>query len=158
MQDSALLYALVIGIISGILATFLTVVIRSIWLQIIMPWYENVLYKGCKIEGQWETEIQFHEVINQYLITLKRVGYKITGVMICTSGPNTLGSIYKISGTFKNLILSGTYESTKTRELDQGAFTLMLINNGTLLRGYFAYYDNDENSILSIETEWKPKD
>ena len=158
MQDSALLYALFIGIISGLLATFLTVGIRSIWLQIIMPWYENVLYQGPKIEGHWETEFKFSsDEIYNYIITLKRVGYSITGIMVCTSGANTVGTTYEISGKFKNLILSGTCEPTKKRSFDRAAFTLMLINNGTLLRGYFAYYDNDENSILSIETEWKPK-
>ena len=51
-MDSTLNSAL-IAIISGLITTFIIIVLRGIWKKIILPWYENTLYKDALIEGKW---------------------------------------------------------------------------------------------------------
>jgi hypothetical protein len=43
--------SLLIGTLGGLVATFLTVVLRRYWINIIIPWYEERVYKDAKIEG-----------------------------------------------------------------------------------------------------------
>ena len=57
------------------------------------------------------------------------------------------GEEYIISGTFKNLILSLTYETKDKTKTDLGTITLMAKNNGCRLKGKIALYNNDKDNI-----------
>jgi hypothetical protein len=61
-----------IGVIAGLLATLFTIGFRQAWICIIVPWFEELVYKDAKIEGIWysipgELEDERYDVI-----TLKR--------------------------------------------------------------------------------------
>lgn len=62
--------AIAIGIISGLLATFIVVVIQKLWVSAIEPWYEERIYKDAHIEGVWEGI--YPELDLKEIITLKR--------------------------------------------------------------------------------------
>lgn len=47
------LNSMFIAIISGLLTTFIIIVLRGMWKKIIFPWYENTLYRDALIEGKW---------------------------------------------------------------------------------------------------------
>lgn len=55
------------------------------------------------------------------------------------------------SGLFKNLILSGTYETFNKENMDRGAFSLMLIDNGKKFEGFFSVYNDDNHSISPMQ-------
>jgi hypothetical protein len=52
-------YSLIVGVVSGVVTTILVFSFRIVWKKIIMPWYEERLYQGAKIEGVWSSEITF---------------------------------------------------------------------------------------------------
>ena len=78
---------------------------------------------------------------------LKRNGHKITGKIIEIGGASDIHT-YEVNGTFKNLILTASYESSSENHIDRGALSLMLINNGNLLEGFFSSY-NDSDHCMS---------
>ena len=49
------------GLIGGLVATFLTLVIRRMWLSIIVPWYEERVYHDAHFEGRWEGTESFSD-------------------------------------------------------------------------------------------------
>jgi hypothetical protein len=49
------------GLIGGLVATFLTLVIRRMWLSIIVPWYEERVYHDAHFEGRWEGSESFSD-------------------------------------------------------------------------------------------------
>src|SRR4051794_8660867 len=147
-------YSLVVGVISGVVAAFLVFAFRSLWEQIVMPRYEELLYKDAKIEGVWSSEITFPEgEKNKHRMQLYRVGHTVTGTTTCYEGYSE-GNSYELQGTFRNLTLSCTYQINDTRRLERGAMVLMLVNDGAMLRGSLSYYDNQTNSVRSTACEW----
>lgn len=152
--------SLVIGVVSGIVATFLVVVFRSIWKNILVPWYDERLYQGPKIEGVWLADIKFsdpHREPSKHRLRLKRAGYKVTGRTVCYEGYSE-GNSYDLNGAFKNLILTCSYQIDHPRQIERGSMVLMLVNDGKVLKGHLLYYDDRSNSIMSAECAWVAED
>ncbi len=162
-----------IGIVAGLLTAFITIVLRGLWFKILIPWFEELLYKDIKIEGVWVgiyvdqyhlleigdiepsvndcKKILINKAEDGYIpsevrLNINRNGYKITGSFLGISGSEK-GTIAEIKAEFKNLILSGTYETNETSIIDRGSFTLIAIQNGTVLKGFFSAYENNSHSI-----------
>lgn len=143
-----------IGIISGLLTTFIVVVLQKLWVSAIEPWYEERIYKDAYIEGVWEGV--YPELKLKEIITLKRKSHCVEGVIAIVEGPDQ-GKTYEISGTFKNLILTASYNSVNRQSLDRGTYTLMLRNNGSKLEGYSAFYEDDTSKIIYGACVWNRK-
>ncbi len=81
---------------------------------------------------------------------IKRVGHQITGKMIEIGGASQVCS-YLITGSFKNLILSGCYETTSKDNIDRGALSLMLFDNGKKLEGFFSSYSDGRHKVVPMQ-------
>ncbi|RNC85886.1 MAG: hypothetical protein ED557_03705 [Balneola sp.] len=162
-----------IGIVAGLLTAFITIVLRALWVRILIPWFEELLYKDIKIEGVWiglyidnyhlieqgtiepgeedwnkmlETVAEDGYSPSEIRVNLKRNGYRIRGDFLGISGSEK-GTIAKLEGEFKNLILSGIYDTKDNQIIDKGSFSFISIKNGTMLKGYFSSYENNSHSI-----------
>jgi hypothetical protein len=143
-----------IGIIAGLLATLLTIGFRQVWICIIVPWFEELVYKDAKIEGTWFGIYQIFIQGSRYdIISIIRKGHHIEARITCSTGRDT-GRSYLLTGSFRNLILSATYETEDRRSLDRGSMTLMLTENGGKLVGFFAYYSDLKHEINHIPVIW----
>jgi hypothetical protein len=146
--------SLLAGVVSGFFVSIAVLFFRVYWLRVLQPWYENRLYQDAKIEGLWTTIINFPDgTTNTHRIALERVGYSISGSVVCISGYSE-GQTYTFSGTFKNLLLTGSYQMSNGRSLERGTFTLMLVEGGARLRGHLTYYDNQAHSVGTAPCEW----
>jgi len=79
--------AIVAGVISGVLATGLAAVIRSVWTAMIYPHIENCLYGDIRIDGEWRSTFRGVSFIDSEVITIVQVGHRISGSMQCYEGP-----------------------------------------------------------------------
>jgi hypothetical protein len=113
------MHELGIGIVSGLVAGLLTalviIIIREYWIKVILPWYENRIYKDARIEGRWIAT--YGDIKNKEIIDLQRTGHTVAGRITVTEGLDQ-GKVYDLKGTFNNLILSGLYVPTDARSLD----------------------------------------
>ena len=130
---------LISGLVSGIIVVLLVLAFRAFWYNIIVPWFEERVYKDAKIEGKWFSLYPTTEEHRQETITLTRHGHAVTGTMVCTSGDDE-GEQYQISGSFRNLILPLVYETQSKSKTDRGTITLKLIENAQKFRGKLAAY------------------
>lgn len=80
---------------------------------------------------------------------IRRKGHSITGRFIETGGASDIHT-YQIWGTFKNLILTATYESISKDHIDRGALSLMLLKNGEILEGFFSSYGDGNHRITPM--------
>jgi hypothetical protein len=87
------------------------------------------------------------------IIHLKRNGHRVEATMTCSAGADS-GKCYSLTGSFRNLILSATYETEDRRGLDRGAMTLMLTENGRMLKGFLTGYSDDEHEIRDTVATW----
>jgi len=83
-------------------------------------------------------------------VEIKRVGHQVTGKLIEIGGASEVCS-YMISGSFKNLILSGCYETTSKDNIDRGALSLMLFDNGKKLEGFFSSYSDSGHRVVPMQ-------
>lgn len=140
----------VLNIVGSVIAAVLLILLARAWSRFIMPLIDRTI----AIEGDWLTDIVFPDgEKNRHRITLRRFGHTVWGDAICEEGWGQ-GFRYKISGTFKNLVLAAQYEIVGRQRVERGSFTLMLIEGGSRLKGYLAYLDNDTNGIEAARCEW----
>ena len=66
-----ILSSLSIGVIAGLVATFFSAVLYKIWLSIITPWFEEIIYKDAKIEGRWEIETEIHGKLRKGILEIR---------------------------------------------------------------------------------------
>jgi len=79
----------------------------------------------------------------------KRVGHSVTGKIIEIGGASDIHT-YSVNGTFKNLILTATYESTSDDHIDRGALSLMLLRNGVVFDGFFSSYSDGDHRMVPM--------
>lgn len=138
-----------IGIISGLLVVILIFIYNQVLIKIILPWYENLVYKDIVISGEWRSSNN-EEYSNEKII-IEQSAHTIKGSIIAIDGDDK-GSQYIFDGIFSNLILTATYKPiNQNKSLDRGSFTLKIIEDGNKLKGYASIYDNETDSIKQHE-------
>jgi len=126
-----------------------------VWRHILEPWYEERLYKGVEISGVWEGSVEYPTGgENKIVVDLRRRGYAVTGSAACVEGSDK-GMRWNLIGTFRNNILTFTYDSASKREIDRGAGGYHLIDNGRTLKGGCFYHDDGDNTMHFFESEMR---
>jgi hypothetical protein len=142
--------SVVAGIISGLIATFMALVVRTFWIRAIVPWYEERVYRDAKIEGRWHSRVEYSDSAedwDEFIVEIHRKSHHINATMTCIDGANK-GNIYNFSGSFGNLILTGSYVSSDHTRLARGTLTLSLIRDGQAMEGYGAIYSPIKGCIF----------
>jgi len=147
--------SLTIGIISGLITTLFIVILKSIFDKILIPWYEQRIYKDIKISGNWDAKYEDNDY-GKEIITITQIAHHISGTIITTTGEDK-GNIYHFEGIFKNLILTASYSSINQTSIDRGTITLKIEDNGNKLVGFCSLYDDDSQNIKSIKYNCKRK-
>ena len=142
-----------IGITSGIITSFIVFLLQMGYSRVLLPWFEELLYRDLKIEGRWLVTYPEAEDFTE-AIELSRNGHAVSGSVTVTGGPD-VGRVYLVNGTFKNLILTLSFAGQDTTRLDRGTYTVQTKNNGQHLQGYSTFYQDDENGIACMECDWK---
>ena len=144
---------LIAGLVSGLVVTLFVVTFKKFWETVIIPWFEERVYKDVKIEGKWYGISPTAVNLEEDLIILKRHGHSITGTMLCVQGSDQ-GTEFNLTGSFRNMVLPLTYEENDKSKTDRGTITLKVINNGEEMLGKLAYYHNQKDSIETTNIHW----
>lgn len=151
MQKETVL-ALLTGVIAGLVTTLIIVVIRQFWQKVVSPWFEEQVYKDAHIEGRWYARSDIEGAYRDEVWELKRTGHRVSGTLTCITKVEQ-GKTYSFDGTFRNLILTGTYVANDTTALDRGSISLMLMANGEKLLGCSSTYYDPEHRIIPSSYE-----
>lgn len=100
---------IVAGLVSGLVVTLFVVTFKRFWDVVIVPWFEERVYKDVKIEGKWYGLYPTTKDLSQDIIVLKRRGHFIEGKLTCTLGHDE-GREFSLQGSFRNMILPLTYK------------------------------------------------
>ncbi len=142
-----------VGLISGLLVTCIVLVANKIWLRVVVPWFEDRVYKDLHIEGKWYSLYVSSSHFRQEVINLHRSGHKISGSMTCKTGPDD-GEEYCLNGSFRNMLLPLTYEATDKAKTDRGTITLRSVYNGERMEGSVAMYNTGRDAISTSFVVW----
>jgi hypothetical protein len=144
---------IVTGLVSGLVVSFTVLVIGKFWRGVVEPWFEERVYKDLHLEGKWFSLYVETGDYRQEIINLKRHGHAIIGLMTCRNGADE-GEEYSLCGSFRNLLLPMTYESTDKNKSDRGTITLKSSHNGQRLIGEIAMYETRSGAIDTAQVIW----
>lgn len=149
--------SIVLGIVTGIITSGVLVLLSRIFSHIVLPWYQNILYSGIRVDGAWSSsdkgwaqtlELQLHQVANKItgtatLISEKQNGtHKYEGVRM-----------FSVSGIIKDRFVELSFRHESLRRLGACNTLLEVVGDGRRMKGAFAFYSVVSNRIDAMILE-----
>ncbi len=144
---------LFLGVVAGIITYVIIGFTISIFRKIVLPWYQNLIYKGINIRGEWlgyAATIEGGEYVvgpdSESTVILNQQGNKIYGELLLTKQPSgeKCRKLFEFEGTFVDTILMCNSKARDSNNMGKGAFLMKLTENGAKLKGsqtYISAYD-----------------
>lgn len=139
---------LIVTIISSIITwSFLLMVQR-----VVLPWYENLTYKGIRLEGSWQSTTSSHKKVTHHeFMDIKQRGHILTGYYFVKNElkkSKPILSNYSLEGRIVNnhISLSCFIKSQKRMGIVQ--FLLEIDEGGEALTGKALWINRAEKDIM----------
>lgn len=148
--------AVVVAFLLGFLASGAAGLLLLVFFNILLPAIIQQFFSRHQpsIAGKWITEYREGDAEMREEVTVRQRGSKIRGQIALRSKDET--DIYRFEGTFKNLILTGTYESTDPEDIERGVFLLNYARGK--LTGQYARPSRESDEMISSRYVWqRPK-
>lgn len=144
MWDSWLVRGLIVAVLGTVLG----------WLWKKYLWEKipgRFLQRQTKIAGRWRTEFKEDEHPYSETVTLHQRGREVTADFELEEDGEV--TKYRFSGTFQNLILSGTYYSTDETDFERGTILLRYTRHGTF-EGQNSFFSRHSDDVVSSPYKW----
>ena len=139
------------GFITGILVTVFCGLVILFWGKIIVPWWQDRGYKGLRLDGTWNAEIQAKDGKFVFKLELSQKFHDLSGKLSITKsliGDGSSQSELEIQGVYWESFLQLTGKSCVDNKLSFSVFLLKAYGRSRLAGIYsFRALNNDE--ILS---------
>ncbi|EIU6823050.1 hypothetical protein L5157_004680 [Vibrio parahaemolyticus] len=152
-MDNSNFVSLIIGIASSLLATGLFISISEFARRVVIPWCQDKLYNGVRVEGDWLHDVEKSKYDVYAKMSLTQWGASVKGNYHHGEGKDQ--EHYKVSGTVSNqfLLLNFTPETNKCMDVGVALFHIdESESHGRLeLKGNMLYKDGS-SSIGTLDT------
>lgn len=153
--------SITIGIFSSLVATAIFISISESIRKFAIPWYEDKIYRGVRIDGKWEIMHlgdEKKEIDGSSLcLQLKQKGEAITGIYTHTTDDDT--DTYIVNGRIRDMYFLATAIPKSNRHIDGISFLLHIKNEKSklLMQGGVLYESNsgEVESHIGITLAWK---
>ena len=155
---SELNLSIVVGVVSGLLASFFAYTLVKLNHVLLVPWFESLVYKGMHVDGVWKQEVVYDEDDGEhdrdiFQLVLKQRAHEIVGSFTLTfirAGKSSIGT-YDVMGRiidgYMQAILNGDSSSQST----QAVMLLKAFGNGRHLEGCIVYRNATTDEITKYE-------
>jgi hypothetical protein len=151
------LESLIIGIVSGIITTALIYLAVLIFRKIVIPWYQEIVYKGIDVGGKWRMSSAEIEGMDMFL-NLAQHAHRLKGTLTLFRKNEMESQIdpirtYKIEGSISNRFIVATLSLIEKNRLGIGTLLFEVVGDGQRLKGNWTYYSVSDSNIDSVECE-----
>ncbi|EJA7341234.1 TPA: hypothetical protein JG809_003270 [Vibrio parahaemolyticus] len=126
----------VIGIVSSLVATALFICFSEFFRKVVLPWYEDKIYRGVRVDGVWKlVEIEDQNIESSDIkmrLELCQHGDKVTGLYYHTDGDRKYE--YDVTGRISGMYLLATAAPRSNRQIDAVSFLFHLETKNSCLR------------------------
>lgn len=152
-----------IGIVSGVVSSFLIFIISQVFYKIIIPWYKKLKYESIDISGTW---IEGHDiasdVIQESEININQNINKLNGTInilkIRKQDKERISNkSFNINGFFYNGFLSVGCVNNSNKQIGISNYLMKYMFDGRGLSGYKIYYDVFEEILKTEKIVWIKK-
>ena len=145
---------ILLGVISSLIATFIFLFIRQIYLGVFLPWVKSQLYRGVRIKGRWEDTTENEKV--GFILNLKQDADSISGTLIHQQNKtNKLDTLsYSINGYCRDGFLFALATPVLGDAIDYQTMLLKIYHkDDTLyLKGDVSYADGEDGHVDTLQS------
>ncbi len=142
---------LAIGIAASLLGGLAVVFLQWFWRSALPDIVLRFQKNEPRIGGKWKTQFEEEGQTYSENVTLRQRGRNVTADIVLREGDDE--TVYKFVGTFRNLILSGTYQSADEADYERGAILLRYTSKGRFV-GQNAFFSKTSENLVSSRYEW----
>jgi len=160
MDPASIEGAIVWGVVAGLLTSALLFLLGVIFSRVVLPWYENLVYKGVDLRGIWVREFDQHNAHYAVQLSLDQSAHRVTGTGTFTKSGTGAGDyvqFFTISGSTWEGFLILTMRSTNRKSLSFVAGLLKVKDRGNALVGHWVYRagrtDEAESEVLHLQRQ-----
>jgi hypothetical protein len=112
------------GLLGGLLASAIVVSFTLWWQKLFVPWLENLLYQGPRVDGSWQTKIvrESGEFVEH--AEIEQFGYRIRGTQVYPKDSFGHSHTYSFEGEFRDRTLAVVFRETGSSAVETGAIVL----------------------------------
>lgn len=152
-----------LGIVSGIFTTVVLYLIGKLFTKVILPWYQDVIYKGVDVKGSWIAEIEQDEGWKAKMeLNIRQNAHLLKGDTTIIQGRNldnpTEVTNMSMNGEVWEGYMTLNMQSKDRSRLSYQTSLLQVLNGGQTLKGYIAYRSIRADEIRCIQVRWRRKE
>jgi hypothetical protein len=152
--------SLYIGIVSGILTSALIYLVVSVFEKIIIPWYQEIIYHGTDISGEWEAT---GENIGQTgVFNIEQKAHKIKGTATWVTNDSAYPiegiRIFNIGGEISERFVTLILKHKDKRRLGIGSYLIQVVGDGRVMEGFYSFYSVGDSDIRSTACRFTRKE
>lgn len=128
----------------------LTLIIALFWQRGIIPFFENLVYRGIRIEGNWSLSQNNStadgsnlKTSRETVLELKQKATRLTGTAtsVLTNSDNSKDFIYyNVEGEVKDRFVTLYLKCRKKNRIAYSTFLLEIVSDGYCMKGYRTFY------------------
>lgn len=81
-MSSEISITIVLGIVSGIVTTVLLYILGVLFSKIIIPWYQQIIYQGVDLNGEWQFEDTLNDSVERFKLSLTQNANNVSGHLL----------------------------------------------------------------------------
>jgi hypothetical protein len=157
MSPSSILGALFWGVVAGILTSaflWLSAVLIS---KAIIPWYQQVVYRGIDLSGRWEQTFEREGAQYRLDTSLQQSAHLLKGTTTKSKSRTDDDYVhaFTVSGSTWDGFVLLNLESSDRSSLSFGTALLKIYETGERLKGYLVYRGRQTDEVELEEAVWK---
>jgi len=157
--------AIVWGVVAGVITSAVLLLCSQIFQNLLLPWYQNLIYNGVDLRGKWVSQKTFAgEITYHYTLILEQSAHNLSGSMSIVkmnsqAGPpgGHMGDYvqgFKASGVTWEGFVTVNMTSDDRRSLSFVTTLLQVRNRGQALVGHMAYRSSVVDQVDSEDITW----
>lgn len=146
------------GVVTGILTSALLFGLGVITSKIILPWYQDLVYKGVDLRGLWVNESDYAGARYRYQTSLKQNAHQLTGTTTITksgTGQDDYVINFDVTGSTWEGFVVLNLRSTDRKTLSFATGLFKVKNRGKSLVGHLAFRSLTTDEVASEEAHWQ---
>ena len=142
-------------LLSSLLPLVIGALITPFWNHILYPRIIQVFAERTKLHRQYVAELRWADVGTHKLsMSVKKVGYKVTGTLRFIEGKANLGKEYELKGRYYHGLLTFTFVAMDPASISQGSGAFNSKSDGEAFVGYLTYISQSNGEIEAIDCKF----
>lgn len=148
------------GVMAGIVTSALLFILGLFISKVILPWYQELVYRGVDLRGTWTEEHQKDSAKYLFQISIEQNAHTVSGTATMFksgTGKDDYVQGFNVDGfTWEGFVLLNL-RSTERKSLSFATALLKVKDRGNTLKGSWAYRGRWTDEVESEDIKWERK-